>query len=143
MTKPYAIIVDLDGTLSDARDRRHLLPNFEKFHSACESDPPNEWCKALVQQLRTRYDIVIVSGRTDDYKDATLRWFAKHGILVDALFMRKAGDFRPDTEIKKEIYENEILPKYEVMFCIDDRQCVVDMWRSLGLVCLQCDIGDF
>jgi DNA transposition AAA+ family ATPase len=32
---------------------------------------------------------------------------------------------------------------YNVRFAIDDRDRVVDAWRDLGLVCLQCAPGDF
>jgi hypothetical protein len=57
--------------------------------------------------------------------------------------MRKEGDHREDSVIKKEIYLKDILPKNEVLFIVEDRLSVVKMWRSLGLVCLQCDWGDF
>ena len=57
--------------------------------------------------------------------------------------MRKDGDYRPDTVVKKEIYEREIKDKYEVLFAIDDRTQVVKTWRELGLTCLQCANGDF
>lgn len=36
-----------------------------------------------------------------------------------------------------------IKDKYDVLFAIDDRSSVVDMWRDLGLVCLQCAEGAF
>ncbi len=57
--------------------------------------------------------------------------------------MRPSKDYRPDTEIKEEIYNNEIKDKYNVLFCVDDRACVVKQWRKMGIVCLQCDEGDF
>jgi hypothetical protein len=41
------------------------------------------------------------------------------------------------------IYENLIKPEYNVLCTIDDRQRVVDMWRSIGLTCLQVDYGNF
>ena len=45
--------------------------------------------------------------------------------------------------IKKEIYRHLIKPYYDVLFAIDDRQQVVDLWRDEGLVCLQCAKGDY
>lgn len=57
--------------------------------------------------------------------------------------MRKNDDYRQDAVIKEEIYNLYIQPKFDVLFCIDDRKQVVDAWRNLGLVCLQCDEGQF
>ncbi len=42
-----------------------------------------------------------------------------------------------------KIYEEHIKAKYDILLAIADRQQVVDMWREQGLVCLQCDKGDF
>jgi len=55
--------------------------------------------------------------------------------------MRKSGDRRPDVEIKKEIYENEIFPKYEVYAIFDDRLSVCRMWYELGLFVFNCNQG--
>jgi len=57
--------------------------------------------------------------------------------------MRKDNDFRPDEEIKKEIYNNFIKDDYNIFFVLDDRTKVVNMWRSLGLTCLQVADGNF
>lgn len=57
--------------------------------------------------------------------------------------MRPAGDYRPDQIVKRELYEAHIAGQYDVLFCVDDRNSVVAMWRELGLTCLQCAEGDF
>jgi hypothetical protein len=59
------------------------------------------------------------------------------------LFMRKTGDIRSDDIVKREIYETHIKPEWNVVCVLDDRQRVVDMWREIGLTCLQVDYGDF
>jgi hypothetical protein len=59
------------------------------------------------------------------------------------LLMRKEGDFRQDYIVKKEIYDRDIREAYKILFCIDDRKQVTDMWREQGLVCLQCADGLF
>ncbi len=45
--------------------------------------------------------------------------------------------------MKREIYAKYIAPHYDVTFVVDDRKSVVDMWRSCGLVTLQCAEGNF
>ena len=59
------------------------------------------------------------------------------------LYMRAEGDHRPDWIVKKELFLNEISKKYNIELVIDDRQQVVDMWRSLGLTCFQVAEGNF
>ena len=66
-----------------------------------------------------------------------------NGVKFIDLLMRKDNDDRKDSIVKKEIYDNEILGKYNVLFVLDDRDQVVKLWRSLGLVCLQVANGDF
>jgi len=46
------------------------------------------------------------------------------------------GDYTPDQELKRK-WANSY-GKNKILFVVDDRQKVVDMWRSEGLVCLQC-----
>ncbi|MCK5629782.1 MAG: hypothetical protein KAI26_04145 [Nanoarchaeota archaeon] len=141
-----AIIVDIDGTLSNSEERKKIceLPNgkidFKKFYELMEMDPVAKWCN----ELMNKYDIVLlVTGRPSDYEDKTVNWLNKHNILYDDLFMRKSGDYRKDYIIKQEIYDKNIKPFYNIEFCIDDRKQVVEMWRSNGLICLQCDEGNF
>lgn len=140
-----AIIVDLDGTLYNSSGRKHYVEgekkNYDMFHKASKFDLPNEWCVSIMDA--TEYDILLVSGRPDTYMLEALEWIKKHNIPMDALFMRKAGDYRKDYIIKKEIYDSHIKPFYEVVFVLDDRKQVADMWRAEGLICLLCHEGDF
>ena len=63
-------------------------------------------------------------------------------MYYDDLFMRMAGDKRPDYVVKKDILDNFIKIS-DVWFVLDDRKSVVDMWRKAGLRCLQVQEGDF
>jgi hypothetical protein len=148
--KTPAIIVDLDGTLANCEARRLAATkpdgklDWKIFFEGMENDLLNEWCAKIMQSLYLNFDVIIVTGRGSEHKEVTNLWLKKHSIYYyNRLLMRPAGDYRPDTVIKKEIYESYIAPFHDVLFCIDDRKSVVDMWRSLGLVCLQCDEGNF
>jgi predicted kinase len=132
---PDAIICDLDGTLALIGDR-------SPYDSAsCEKDLVNEPVRSILQTAGKA--IVFVSGREDKSKPQTLAWLEKHGICFDALYMRRSGDMRKDSIVKREIYDEFILDKYNVAFVLDDRDQVVRVWRDLGLTCLQVDYGDF
>ena len=132
---PDAIICDLDGTLALIGDRSPY------DGASCEKDLVNEPVRSILQASGKA--IIFVSGREDKSKPQTLAWLEKHGICFDALHMRKSGDMRKDSIVKREIYDEFILDKYNVAFVLDDRDQVVKVWRDLGLTCLQVDYGDF
>lgn len=145
--KKQAIICDIDGTLSNSDHRKHYVEgenkNFKKFYLESFQDKVNLWCLEIIKKLANDYTIFYVTGRPAEYRDLTKKWLKSQGCPDGELYMREIADFRQDVEVKKEIYEKNIKNEYNILFTIDDRQQVVDMWRSLGLVCLQCDRGDF
>jgi len=145
--KEKAIILDIDGTLADVEHRRHFvegkLKDWKSFFESMVTDTPNQWCVDIINAFRETHTILLVTGRGDDYAEHTKEWLSEHKIHFDFIFMRPAGNFDPDDEIKEAIYRKHIEEFYDVNFIVDDRQKVVDKWRALGLVCLQCDLGDF
>jgi uncharacterized HAD superfamily protein len=146
--KKKAIIVDLDGTLANVNHRRHFVENkknkdWKSFNANILKDELHLWCREIMNRMKTDHTIIIVSGRTDALKADTLIWLQRHDVHFDEIYMRKDKDNRDDRIVKKEIYEKFIKPDYDVLFVLDDRAKVVAMWRAEGLVCLQCDCGDF
>lgn len=141
-THPYTIICDLDGTLC-------LLDGRNPYDaSECEKDSVNEPVRSILQTYISYFEeeffVTFCSGREDKYKEETLRWLSKYFRNGSyQLHMRKTGDSRKDAIIKKEIYDANIKDKLNVLFVLDDRNQVVDMWRDQGLTCLQVNYGDF
>lgn len=136
---PKAIICDLDGTLA-------LMNGRNPFDaSKCDQDELNEpVANVLRNYKKLGYEILLVSGREDKYKEPTLRFLEKHTIEFDDLIMRKSSDNRKDSIVKTEIYTDFIKDKYFVEFVLDDRNQVVDTWRKdLKLPCFQVYYGDF
>jgi hypothetical protein len=135
-----SIIVDIDGTIADNMHRQSILEaepkNWDAFFSECHLDLPIEPVVEIVQILDKYHSILIVTGRSDKYRELTTLWLKKYEIPFEELYMRKDGDFRPDHEIKEEIL-HIIRQSYNPFLAIDDRQSVVDMWRRNGLICLQ------
>lgn len=135
---PKAIICDLDGTLAKLNGRNPYDA------SRCEDDLLNEGIASIVKSYqKAGYKILLVSGREDKFKEQTQRWLNLHSIKYDTLIMRQTSDTRKDSIIKSEIFNNNIKDNYYIEFILDDRNQVVDMWRDLGLTCLQVDYGDF
>ena len=90
-----------------------------------------------------RPTVFIFSGRDDSCLDITRTWLDDHSIQHNHLVMRREEDNRPDYIVKKEMYFEHIDGKYHVVFVLDDRNSVVDEWRSMGLKVLQVEDGDF
>jgi hypothetical protein len=71
-------------------------------------------------------------------------WLDKHvGVPHAGLHMRRTGDSRKDSIVKKEIFERELKHAWHIVAVFDDRNQVVKMWRSLGLTVFQVADGDF
>ena len=132
------IIVDVDGTLAIRGNRSPF--DFTKV----KEDKVSEPIKNLVNLLsitsfgfRKEIYVIIFSGRDDSCFDDTKIWLVNNNIDFDKLVMRKTGDNRKDSIVKKEMYEKHIKENYNVLYVIDDRKQVVDMWRNeIGLIVL-------
>lgn len=130
---PFAVICDMDGTLA-LRSGRGPYDT-----SLYETDVVNYTIKGLLDilnnQLSTysKAEIILVSGREDKFRAVTEKWLSTNGVLFDLFFMRPSDDKRQDAVIKKEIYENHIKGKYNILFVLDDRLRVCRMWYNLGL----------
>ena len=137
--RPSAVLVDVDGTLALAQGRS---PYDE---STVSEDLPNTAIITIVQALhRDGHRIIVLSGRTETARADTLAWLKRHlQVPIDALYLRAVGDRRKDVVIKHEIYRRRIKNHYEILCVLEDRNQVVDLWRSLDLTCLQVAPGDF
>lgn len=141
-----AAIIDVDGTISNPAHRKHLIEkekptkeDWHKFFMTADGDAPNEWCITLTRALAASgLEIVFLTGRPEVARGVTDLWLRKHARVPFHLYMRPDGDRRHDTEVKTQIYRQDIAPTFDVLFAIDDRGSVVDMWRELGVTCLQC-----
>jgi predicted kinase len=66
------------------------------------------------------------------------------GVPESMLLMRKRGDMRKDTIVKKEIWDAHLAGRYNVLCAIDDRPSVCRMWRyELGLLVMQVHDREF
>lgn len=140
------LICDLDGTLCDITHRRHFMEqpkkDWESFFKNIDKDKLNNAVHFLLSQL-TETDIIFVTGRMEKYREVTEKWLKRYG-YTQPLFMRKDGDYRQDYEVKEELYREIIHPLYgKPQFVLDDRDQVVNMWRSLDIDCFQVNYGSF
>jgi hypothetical protein len=137
------VVVDIDGTLSNLSHRLHLVrkekPEWDLFFKQAADDTVNEWCKELINSLwNNGIKILLVSGRPESIRTITKRWLSQNGIHYDKLFLlRGVKDYTPDDQLKREWGKKFGFSK--ILFVVDDRTKVVQMWRDEGATCLQCD----
>lgn len=151
MTTPLYIF-DLDGTLALIEHRRHLVEGETKdwraFFAACWDDEPNTpVIDTLIRLLDTGCDVWIWSGRSAEVMQLTQDWLANHlGSCADGvpLMMRLEGDYTPDDQLKAAwLNDMSAHDRRRLVAVFDDRQKVVDMWRSNGVACFQVAPGGF
>lgn len=142
-----ALIFDIDGTITDITHRRQFVKqspkDWDAFNTRMKDDVLQRWAKRFIKDLRIRHKIILITGREERFREITINWLKEKGIHFDLLLMRSTGDRTDDHEIKRDFYERHVSGQYDVVAVIEDRSRCVQMWRGLGLVCLQCDNGDF
>jgi hypothetical protein len=137
-------ICDIDGTVAKRVGRGPF--DWDRVGE----DAPNEPVIEVVRALSATARIVYVSGRMEQCRALTLDWLHEHvcrsslACFHEPLFMRADGDNRPDTIVKRELYEEFIRGEYDVAGVLDDRLRVIKMWREeLGLTVLDVAGHDF
>jgi len=119
---PRAVIFDVDGTIATMCNRSAY-----------------DWDK-----------VGIFSGRDAISKFNTKKWFKDNNIHYDEFHMRgentEKHDTRRDNIVKYEMVKNYIENKYYVETVFDDRDQVVEMWRTIfdnPTICCQVNYGNF
>ena len=148
------VIFDLDGTLADVRHRLHHIkstpPDWTAFFDGCVDDGCHDYVRHLNHIVATGLStdggpitVFVCSGRPDSHRQESEDWLDHNHVEYDMLLMREAGDHRPDVVVKKEMLDGIRGQGYDVLFAVDDRPSVVQMWRENGVPCLAVDDSDW
>lgn len=139
---PYfsLLISDLDGTLCDITHRLSFVKqdpkDWKSFFAGIKDDKLREDVNnQIVSKMNSGKALlpVFISARPDTYREETELWLRANKVYPHfTLIMRREGDKRPDTEVKKDMYET-YLKHYPIDCIFDDRPSVIRMWKELGL----------
>ena len=140
------VIFDIDGTLADISGRVHHVrktpKDWDAFFRGMSRDKAVRSMVRLCNLLHAAgLRVVLCSGRNESHRAETVSWMERQGVNYDELRLRRDGDFRSDVVVKREMLTG--IDKARVLFVVEDRSRVVEMWRAEGLVCLQCAPGEF
>lgn len=135
--KKDCIIVDMDSTLCVNLTKRPFYT--DDWADKCLYDTPLIGPISIVraQKMTGTCDIIIITGRREEGRTQTEEWLKTYNVPYDRLYMRGTNDFTKGDAFKEKILKTFILPKYNVLFAIDDDDKCVKMFRNNGLICLQ------
>lgn len=131
------VIVDIDGTLADCEHRLHHILVGEKDWPAFDAGIPDDTpIENMIEMVRIfdgiDLNIILLTGRNERTRDATIEWLEQHGVPFHMLEMRDYHDHRPAVEIKVErLKELKIHPAH-VLSIFEDEPKTVRALRDLG-----------
>jgi len=139
------VIFDIDGTLADVSERVHHINKKPKNWDAFFQISQDKAIQSMVRLCNILYasgiKIILCSGRSEQYRPETVEWMTQQGVKYHELLLRRGNDRRSDVIVKREMLAG--IDRSRILFVVEDRSGVVEMWRSEGLVCLQCAPGEF
>ena len=146
------IIVDIDGTISDANARAETYlvgdnPDWDGFYAACGEDMPITPVIRVIEALSRVYNIVFCTGRRESCEAATREWLNRYAPALAhwPILFRKDGDDRHDVIAKPEMLEAYVHTHHNIKPSVifEVRDSMVEKWRELGYICFQPAAGNF
>lgn len=134
------VIFDYDGTLSNGGHRLHLLPkkdlhlteSWSEFNRAAKDDSPFESTISVMNAMYAMgYCVIVLTGRSNEVYDESLKWLRDHGAKFDFLIMRPHTDNRKDTVMKEEAVR--AIGIENILAAFDDSPQIITLFRSLGI----------
>lgn len=143
------VVLDADGTLfNNAHDSEKYLGkkrsndnDFESFYKAIRKAPVNHNVLNLANKMRNddNLNIVVITGRTDDYAKELIDALKKSKVKVSKLFMKRKGDGRPSNEHKSSVIKKLQEEGMVVVHAIDDRKKDIDEFERMGIIVTKID----
>ena len=127
------VICDIDGCIADSRWRD------DRAYHQLSGDKPVETVIKIVNLLASEpcYNtVILVTGRPNACRMATIGWLNSHDVRWDHLLMRPDGDRTPTADLKLKLMK-EVSSWTEAILIIEDRSDCVDALKCLGKPVLQ------
>lgn len=135
-----AVVVDIDGVLSDAASRQHFLEaprqDWRGFFDACSDDPVIEEMRVLLGLLDAGVRIVLLTARPERIHHLTEAWLRRYDIRWDVLIMRPWGDYDVSLDFKQATVHELRDYGFELRIAFEDDRRNVDMFRREGVPCV-------
>ena len=135
-----AVVVDIDGVLSDAASRQHYLEaprrDWEAFFHACGEDPVIEEVKVLLELIDPDLRVVLLTARPERVHHLTEAWLRRYRIRWDLLLMRPYGDYDVARDFKQASVHELREHGFDLQLAIEDDRRNVEMFRKEAVPCI-------
>lgn len=144
------IIVDLDNCIADDAwripkinwSKPTPIARYHDYHSLSGFDAIGN---LRIFDEHADCGLIIFTARPELYRALTHEWLTRRGVPYERLFMRGNEDHRDSIELKRTMVLN--LPEFyygialeDIAAAYDDRQDVVDMYRSYKITAHRLEI---
>lgn len=140
-----AVVVDIDGVLSDAASRQHYLetptPDWRGFFDACGDDAVIAEAKTLLDLLDPALAVVLLTGRPARVHELTEAWLERYRIRWDLLVMRPHGEYSAAREFKRDTVGDLREFGFDLRLAFEDDPVNVEMFRSARVPCVYIHSG--
>lgn len=135
-----AVVVDIDGVLSDAATRQHYIEaprrDWPSFFDACGDDPVIEEMRVLLDLLEPPVRVVLLTARPQRVHHLTEAWLLRYGIRWDVLIMRPWGDYEVSRDFKQSSVWDLRDYGFDLRLGVEDDRRNVEMLRGEGVPCI-------
>ncbi len=140
-----AVVVDIDGVLSDASSRQHYIEaprqDWRAFFEACGDDPVIEEVHTLLALLDPDLQIVLLTARPHRIAYLTEAWLRHYEIRWDLLITRPWGDYDMARDFKQGTVWELRAAGFQLELAFEDDRRNVEMFRAEGIPCLYVHSG--
>ena len=134
---PEAVCIDLDGTLAHSNGKRSPYD----WHKCHVDDVDHAVVEHIHMYKSKGYQVIIFTARDGAATESTLNWLDIHKIPFDQLITKGVNDNRKDYVVKREMLEKNVLPFFDVVVMLDDKDAVVDVYRKMGIKTFQVEVS--
>jgi histidinol phosphatase-like enzyme len=131
----YAALVGMDGTLAKMVNRGPF-----EWSKVGQDEVVEDVARMFNAYKAMGYKMIVMSGRDGICRSHTWDWLERHDLRPCLLLMRKEGDMRKDSEIKRELFFEHVAHQFNVCGVVDDRKQMIREWQLIGLTVF--NVGD-
>jgi hypothetical protein len=129
------VVFDIDGVLADGHHREHFLSarpkDWTSFFAMLGDDAPITAGIERLVELRRLNACVLLSGRPERTRAATIAWLESNGIAGLPIYLRPDRDYRPAPQFKVEALAGLGGPT-AVSLVVDDDERIVAALLAAG-----------
>ena len=139
------VVFDMDGVLSDASRRQHLLDqprrDWDAFFAASGDDDVIAETARLLEVIDPALPVVLLTARPLRVRPQTLDWLVRHDLRWDLLVMRPDDGPVASSDFKREVVVQLRQDGFDLRLAFEDDRRNVAMFHGEGVPCVYIHSG--